>query len=84
MVAQPTKEHSFLARSNSATAFLRLLSPFYRFLAHAHFAAARQLSSRVNSNTPRSSYDHHHGDVCSVPCHGSNSHSQPTLRLPTL
>jgi len=84
MVAQRTKEQGGFARSNSANAALRLLSSLYRFLAHSHFAVAYQLVSPLNSDAPRSSYDHHHGDVGSAPCHGSNPHSQPLLLLPTL
>jgi hypothetical protein len=84
MVTQPTKEHRLFARSNSANAAMRLLSSLYRFLAHSHFAVACQLVSPLNSDVPRSSYDHHHGDVGSVRCHRSNPHSQPSLLLPTL
>ena len=84
MVAQRTKEQGRFARSNSAKASLRMLSPFCRIFAHSHFAAARQLSPPVKSNTPGSSYDHHHSAVGSAPCHGSNPHSQPLLLLPTL
>jgi hypothetical protein len=84
MVAQPTKEHRLFAPSNSANASVRQLSSGFRFLAHSHLTAARQLSSPVNSNAPCSSYDHHHSDVGSPPCHRSNPHSQSSLLLPTL
>jgi Transposase zinc-binding domain len=84
MIAQPTKQHRLFARSNSAKVSVRLLSPFYRFSACSHFATARQLSSPLNSNAPRLLYLHHHGDICSAPCHGYNPHSQPSLLRPTL
>jgi len=84
MVAQSTKEHRSFARSNSAKASVRRLSSLFRFLTHSHFAAARQLISPVNSDAPRSSYDHHRSDVGSVTCQDSNPHSQPSLLLPTL
>jgi hypothetical protein len=84
MIAQPTKQHRLSARSNSAKVSVRLLSSVYRFSACSHFATARQLSSPVNSDAPRSSYDYHHSDVGSVRCQGSNPHSQPSLLLPTL
>jgi len=84
MIAQRTSWHIFPALPNSAKASVRLLSSVYRFLTHSHIKAARQLSSRVNSNATLSSDVHHHGDACSAPCHGYNPHRQPLLLLPTL
>ncbi len=84
MGAQPTNWQAFPALPNSAKAPVRLLSSVYRFLPHSHFGATPQLISRVNSNAARSSYDHHHGDVCSAPCHDYNPHRQPSLLHPTL
>ena len=84
IIAQPTKEHRLFARTNSAKVSVRLLSSLYRFLAHSHFKAARQLSSQVNSNPARSSCDSHHRAVGSPLCQGSNPHRQPSLLHPTL
>jgi hypothetical protein len=84
MIAQRTDWQVFPALRNSAKASVRLLSSFYLFSANSLFGRACQLSSRINSNAPRSSYDHQLGDVGSAPCHASNPHSQPSLLHPTL
>jgi hypothetical protein len=83
MVAQRTNGQLFPALRNSANASVRLRSSFCLFLAHSHFAAARQWSSRVTANAARLSYDQNR-DVGSAPCHGYNPHRQPSLLHPPL
>jgi len=84
MIAQPTNTPALAPFSARANASVRLVASFHSFLAYSHVGRASRWISQVNSNAPRSSRDHQHGDVCSAPCHGYNPHRQPPLLPPTL
>ena len=72
--------HEFIRR------FLLHLIPkgFVRVRHSGVLANRSRWISQVNSNAPRSSPDHQHGDVCSARCQGYNPHRQPPLLHPTL
>ena len=84
MIAQRTNTHALAPFSARDNASVRLVSSFHIFLDHSHVGRASRWISQVNSNAPRSSRDHQHGDVCSARCQGYNPHRQPPLLHPTL
>src|SRR5438093_1132322 len=66
MIAQPTNTRALAPFSARANASVRLVVSFHSFLAYSHVGRASRWISQVNSNAPRSSRVHQHGDVCSA------------------